>query len=144
MASPTSPRPRKRISSAPSARRSSRSGSSPTSRLSRAEFQQRLLGEHARVVLAQPATHGFVRRYAQLHNTGSTQEDPEGSRLDAVSILAFACVNDVEDYLVSGDHDAIEASEDALAGVGSEWWTAVNYSVINRLLPELVTAKLPA
>lgn len=107
--------------------------------LSRAEFQQRLLGEHARTVLAQPATHEFVRRYAQLHNIGSTQDDPEGSRIDAVSILAFACVNDVEDYLVSDDHAAIEASETALAGEGSEWWTAVNYSVINRLLPELAT-----
>jgi hypothetical protein len=26
------------------------------------------------------------------------------------------------------DHAAIEASENALAGQGSEWWTAVNYS----------------
>ena len=109
--------------------------------LSRAEFQHRLLGEHARTVLAQPATHEFVRRYAQLHNIGSTQDDPEGSRIDAVSILAFACVNDVEDYLVSADHAAIEASETALAGEGSEWWTAVNYSVINRLLPELATER---
>jgi hypothetical protein len=40
------------------------------------------------------------------------------------------------------DHAAIEASENALAGEGSEWWTAVNYSVINRLLPELAT-RLP-
>ncbi len=109
--------------------------------LSREAFQRRLLGEHARTVLAQPATHEFVRRYAQLHNIGSTQDDPEGSRIDAVSILAFACVNDVEDYLVSENHAAIEASEDALAGEGSEWWTAVNYSVINRLLPELATGR---
>jgi hypothetical protein len=61
--------------------------------LSRAEFQQRLLGEHAQTVLAQPATHEFVRRYAQLHNIGSTQEDPEGSKIDAVSILAFGSMN---------------------------------------------------
>ena len=109
--------------------------------LSRAVFQQRLLGEHAETVLAQPATHEFVRRYAQLHNIGSTQKDPEGSKIDAVSILGFACLNDVEDYLVSADHAAIEASETALAGEGSEWWTAVNYSVINRLLPELATER---
>ena len=107
--------------------------------LGRAEFQQRLLGEHARTVLACPATHEFVRRYAQLHNIGSTQDDPEGSKIDAVSILSFACLNDVEDYLVSAGYAAIEASEHALAGEGSEWWTAVNYSVINRLLPELAT-----
>jgi hypothetical protein len=107
--------------------------------LSRADFQRRLLNEHANTVLAQPATHEFVRRYAQLHNIGSTQDDPEGSKIDAVSILAFDCLNDVEDYLVSKDHAAIEASENALAGEGSEWWTAVNYSVINRLFPELAT-----
>jgi hypothetical protein len=32
--------------------------------LSRPEFQRRLLDEHARTVLTQPATHEFVRRYA--------------------------------------------------------------------------------
>lgn len=109
--------------------------------LSRDEFQRRLLEEHAEVVLKAPATHEFVRRYAQLHNIGSTQEDPEGAKIDAVSLLAFASMNDVEDYLVSDDHQAIEASESALASEGSEWWTAINYSVINRLLPELATER---
>jgi len=108
--------------------------------LSREEFQQRLLGEHAQLVLAQPATREFVRRYAQLHNIGSTQKDPEGSKIDAVSVLAFASLNDVEDYLVSDDYAAIQASHDALLGEGSEWWTGINYSVINRLLPEVATA----
>ena len=51
-------------------------------------------------------------------------------------------MNDVEDYLVSEDHVTIEASENAFTGQGSEWWTAVNYSVINRLLPELATQRL--
>jgi hypothetical protein len=107
--------------------------------LSRDAFQQRMLGDHARLVVAQPATAEFVRRYAQLHNIGSTRKDPEGSKIDAVSVLAFASLNDVEDYLLSDDHAAIEASENTLAGDGSEWWTAVNYSIINRLLPEVVT-----
>ena len=107
--------------------------------LTRELFQRRLLNEHAEQVLARPATHQHVRRYAQLHTIGSTQEDPEGSRIDAVSVLAFASLNDVEDYLVSPDHEAIEASEAKLAGEGSEFWTAVNYSVINRLMPELAT-----
>jgi len=111
--------------------------------LTRDEFARRLLDEHAITVMAQPATHAFVRRYVQLHNLGSTQEDPEGSRIDAVSILGFASMNDVEDYLVSPGHAAIEASETALAGEGSEWWTALNYSVINRLLPELATELAP-
>ncbi|MBB4616018.1 EthD domain-containing protein [Sphingomonas abaci] len=109
--------------------------------LSRDAFQRRLLEAHAEVVMKAPATHEFVRRYAQLHNIGSTQKDPEGSKIDAVSILAFASLNDVEDYLVSDDHAMIEASEEALAGEGSEWWTAINYSVINRLLPELATER---
>lgn len=109
--------------------------------LSRDAFQRRLLEAHAEEVMKAPATHEFVRRYAQLHNIGSTQKDPEGSKIDAVSILAFASLNDVEDYLVSDDHAMIEASEEALAGEGSEWWTAINYSVINRLLPELATER---
>ena len=107
--------------------------------LSREEFQERLLHQHADLVMSCGATHQHVRRYAQLHTIGSTQEDPEGSKIDAVSILAFASLNDVEDYLVSEEHGRIEVSERSLAGEGSEWWTAINYSVINRLLPELAT-----
>ncbi|WP_061937662.1 hypothetical protein [Aureimonas sp. AU22] len=61
--------------------------------------------------------------------------------MDAVSVLAFASLNDVEDFLVSSDHETIAASEDALCGEGSEWWTAVNYSVINRIEPELATER---
>jgi hypothetical protein len=112
--------------------------------LSREQFQQRLLHEHAPLVLANPATKQFVRRYAQLHNIGSTQKDPEGKKIDAVSIFAFASMNDVEDYLVSEGHAAIAASEQALTGEGSEWWTALNYSVINRLMPELASDLPPA
>jgi len=48
-------------------------------------------------------------------------------------------MNDVEDYLVSDGHAEIAASEQALTGEGSEWWTALNYRVINRLMPELAT-----
>jgi hypothetical protein len=109
--------------------------------LSRETFQARLLGAHADLVLAKPATHRYVRRYAQLHTIGTTQEDPEGERIDAVSVFCFASLNDVEDYLVGDDHAAIDESETVLAGAGSELWTAVNYSVINRLMPELPTAR---
>ena len=104
--------------------------------LSRDEFQRRLLREHAPLVMANAATREFVRRYAQLHNIGSTQDDPEGGKIDAVSVLSFASLNDVEDYLVSDAYAPIAASEGALQGEGSEWWTAVNYSVINRLTDE--------
>lgn len=112
--------------------------------ITRDDFQDRLLGEHADLVLAQGATRDLVRRYAQLHNIGSTQEDPEGVKIDAVSVLSFACMNDVEDYLVHDDHAVIEASETALTGEGSEWWTAINYSVINRLAPETATSRTGA
>jgi hypothetical protein len=111
--------------------------------LSREAFQHRLLRDHGPLVVQNPATGEFVRRYVQLHNIGSTQKDPEGSRIDAVSVLSFASVNDVEDYLVSDDHRAIDESEALLTGDGSEWWTAINYNVINRLGPEKVT-QLPA
>jgi len=107
--------------------------------MSREVFQHRLLREHAPLVLGQPGTRELVRRYAQLHNIGSTQKDPEGSRIDAVSVLSFASLNDVEDYLVGADYPAIAASLAALEGEGSEWWTAINYSVINRLAPEMAT-----
>jgi len=109
--------------------------------LSREEFQERLLRQHAPLVLAQPATHTYVRRYAQLHNIGSSQQpDPEGELIDGVSVLAFASMNDVEDYLVSDDYRTIAADEATFTDVArSEYWTGLNYSVINRLLPELAT-----
>jgi hypothetical protein len=108
--------------------------------LTREAFQEQLLRQHAPLVLAQPATHQYVRRYAQLHNIGSTQYDPEGSLMDGISVLAFASLNDVEDYLVSDDYRAIAANEATFTDVAqSEYWTGLNYSVINRLLPEVAT-----
>lgn len=81
-------------------------------------------------------------RYAQLHPFGSTQEDPEGSKIDGITVLSFACLNDVEDYLVTADYAAIEAAEAAFADPeASEFWTAVNYSVVNRLVPEMATER---
>lgn len=111
--------------------------------LSREQFQQRLLEEHAALVIGQPATHQYVRRYAQLHNIGSSQQpDPEGELIDAISVLSFASVNDVEDYLISDDYRRIEADEATFVDLGqSEFWTGLNYSVINHLLPEVATRR---
>lgn len=78
---------------------------------------------------------------AQKHYLHSSQDDPEGSRIDGISVLVFASVNDVEDYLGQPDYVAIEAQEAELTAGGSEFWTAVNYSVINRLMPELTTKR---
>lgn len=110
--------------------------------LSREAFQARWLKEHADLVAGAPATAEYVRRYAQLHPFGSTQEDPEGSKIDGISVLSFACLNDVEDYLVTADYAAIEAAEAELADPEvTEFWTAVNYSVINRLASEMATER---
>jgi hypothetical protein len=107
---------------------------------SREAFQERWLKEHADFVARKAATSEYVRRYAQLHPFGSTEEDPEGSKIDGISVLSFACLNDVEDYLVTADYAAIEAAEAELAEPeASEFWTAVTYSVINRLAPERAT-----
>jgi hypothetical protein len=108
--------------------------------LSRDEYRKRMLKEHAREILSKPATHAYVKRYVQLHNIGSTQDDPEGSKIDSISVLGFSSLNDVEDYLSSADYAHVEWDESALiSSSGSEFWTAANYSVINRLLPELAT-----
>lgn len=105
-------------------------------------FQHRWLNDHAALVLAKPATHQYVKRYAQLHYTSSTQADPAGMLMDGITLMAFASVNDVEDYLTHADYRAIEADESAITDAGlSEFWTAVNYSVINRLWPERTTVR---
>ena len=110
--------------------------------LTREAFQERLLRQHAEVVLAQAATHTYVRRYAQLHNIGATQADPEGELIDAISVLAFASMNDVEDYLATADYQTIEADEATFIDFSqSEFWTGLNYCVINRLLPEVATKR---
>ncbi|GEP07251.1 EthD domain-containing protein [Methylobacterium oxalidis] len=108
--------------------------------LMREAFQARWLKEHADLVAGKAATADFVRRCTQLHPFGSTQADPEGSKIDGISVFAFASLNDVEDYVVTGDHAAIEAAEAEIADPrASEFWTAVNYGVINRRRPEVAT-----
>ena len=107
--------------------------------LSREEFRSRMLKEQARDLLAMPSTHAYVKRYVQLHNIGSTQEDPEGSRIDSLAVLGFSTLNDVEDFLSSADYARVERSQSGLIDSRSEFWTAANYSVINRLYPELAT-----
>ncbi|RZK38697.1 MAG: hypothetical protein EOO57_03905 [Hymenobacter sp.] len=84
--------------------------------LSREAFQARLLRQHAPLVLAQPTSHQYVRRYAQLLNIGPSQQlNPEGELIDAISMLAFASINEVEDFLVSDDYRALAAAEAAFA-----------------------------
>ena len=64
-------------------------------------FQRRWLNGHTVLVLTQPDTQRFVRRYVQLHNIGPTVEGepfchPETSRVDGATLMGFASMNDVE------------------------------------------------
>lgn len=110
--------------------------------LTRETFQQRWLHEHADVVLASAATQEYVRRYAQLHTFAVTQEDAIGEKIDGISIFSFASLNDLEDYLCTDAWAEIEADEQRIADAqAGEFWTSVNYSVINRLMPEMATTR---
>lgn len=53
-----------------------------------------------------------------------------------------ACLNDAEGYLVTAGYAAIKATEaEFVDPEASEFGTAVNYSVVNRLMPELATER---
>jgi hypothetical protein len=106
----------------------------------RKEFQSRWLADHAAVVLSQTATHSYVRRYAQLHTFDTTQEDPDGAAMDVIEIFGFASLNDVEDYLTDPSQRAVAEHElPLLRHDACEYWTGVNYTIVDRLYPELAT-----
>jgi EthD domain-containing protein len=115
--------------------------------LSRAEFLVHLLDEHARVVLAQPTANKLILRYVQIHNQGS--EDPADENFipftanyDAVSVLNFATMNDVEDYLMSPGYRIIEESRGRIsASQATEYWTSTNFNIVSRIAPEAVTGR---
>lgn len=110
--------------------------------LTRDEFHQHWLHGHADLILSQNATKMYVSRYAQLHTFSMTQDDPQGEKIDGISVISFSSLNDLEDFLATDDWKTIEAAEGRLTDeVNSEFWTTVNYSVINRLVPELATER---
>jgi hypothetical protein len=98
-------------------------------------------------VLARAATHQYVRRYAQLYNVGPANEGElfwheVGSRWDGITVMSFAGVTDLEDYLMTDHYAAVQADEGKFtAAEGSEYWTALNYNIINRLYPERITKR---
>jgi predicted MFS family arabinose efflux permease len=113
--------------------------------IDRAAFQHRWLHEHADLVLAQPDTHRFVKRYVQLHNTGPTIEGepffhPETSLIDGVTLMTFATMNDVEEFLLTDGHRSIE-SDERLFCPEVDYRCAINFSVLNRIQPELTTRR---
>ncbi len=113
----------------------------------RAQFQRRWLHEHADLVLAQPDTRRFVKRYVQLHNIGPTSAGepffhPDTTGIDGVSLFAFSNLNDVEDYLLSDGYHLIAESEHSLSVAElSEYWTAVNFTPLNRIRDEKATRR---
>jgi hypothetical protein len=115
--------------------------------MSRLEFQDYWIQKHAKLVLAKPATHKYVKRYVQLHNVGPLSEGepfwhPIGSQIDGITIMAFANMNDVEDFLMTDDYKEMEKDECRIADPEkSEYWTALNYNIVNRVYPEQATKR---
>lgn len=71
--------------------------------LTREAFQKHWLYDHADLVTSKSATKEYVTRYAQLHTFAVTQDDPEGEKIDGISVFSFASLNDVEDFLSTED-----------------------------------------
>lgn len=113
--------------------------------LDREAFQRRWLADHSEVVLKQEETQGLVRRYVQLHNIGPvTEGEPfyhaAASRIDGVTLMGFSAMKDVEIFLQSEGYAAIEEDERSMTDAGaSEYWTGVNFSVVDQLSPETIT-----
>lgn len=110
---------------------------------SRESFQKWWRGEHANFVNQQSGAHETIKRYVQLHNIGPQQEGepfyhPEAAAIDGVSLMAFACLSDLEDFLLSSAnaeilaHESMKTDQDA-----SEYWTTVGFVIVNRINPEV-------
>ena len=111
--------------------------------VSREAFQHWWLREHARLAAAQ--SKDWARRYVQLHNIGPTEPGqplyhPQASGIDGVTLMGFASIDDLEDFLRSREHKAIAEDEarvtDSAAG---EWWTTIGMMLVNRIAPERAT-----
>lgn len=110
----------------------------------RAQFQHWWLHEHAAVVMQH--TGGLVRRYVQLHSIGPTEPGepfyhPDARKFDGVSLLNFASLNDLEDFLRSEDYLAILRDEELMIDASAgEWWTTISMTIVNRMTHEKTTA----
>lgn len=113
--------------------------------LTRGQFQERWLRDHAPKMVAKPATHQYVRRYAQLHNIGPAREGdlfwhPVSRVWDGITVMSFSCVADLEDFIMSDDYNTMLSDEAEYSDLSlSEYWTGINYNIINRLYPEVVS-----
>lgn len=115
--------------------------------MDRDTFQRLWLKEHAAVVLRQPETSRFVKRYVQLHNIGPAKEGEPfyhsaTKQIDGVTVMSFASMKDVETFLSSDSYVEILQDERSIAmPEAGEYWTGVTLSVVDRTAPERVTAR---
>jgi hypothetical protein len=111
----------------------------------REEFQKRLLWEHADLVYSKPDTQKYVSRYALLLNVGPTDKSnplwqEAGQKVDAMSMMSFRTMTECEWYLSGDDYKTIDAAEDEFVDKKqSEWFTAINYNVVNKGGQEVAT-----
>lgn len=116
--------------------------------LTRTQFQQEWLGRHERLVMSQASTKSLVSRYVQLQNIGGTEPGmpfyaEATAAIDAISLLYFRSMNDAEDYVMSDGFKAITNDLNRIADPEkSDFWTAIDYVVINRIGREKVTASV--
>jgi EthD domain len=114
--------------------------------LDRESFQRRWRQHHAKVVIGQPDTRRLVKRYVQLHNVGPETDGqpffhPATSRIDGVTVMAFASAKDVETFLLSESCASIDKAEQSIAvPEAGEYWTGVTFTVVDQLAPEQATA----
>jgi hypothetical protein len=110
----------------------------------REEFQRWWLHEHAAVVTGH--TGGLVKRYVQLHSIGPMEPGelfyhPDACKYDGVSLLNFASLNDLEDFLRSDDYLAISKHEKLMIDTSfGEWWTSIGLTIVNRIIFEKTTS----
>jgi hypothetical protein len=106
-------------------------------------FQQWWLREHAPLAVAQ--SKAWVRRYVQLHNIGPTEPGqplyhPQARAIDGVTLMGFSSINDLEDFLCSREHKAINEDEARMTDpAAGEWWTTIGMVLVNRIAPERTT-----
>ena len=109
----------------------------------REAFQRWWLHEHAPLAAAQSGR--WVKRYVQLHNIGPTEAGlplyhPQASGIDGVTLMGFASLDDLEDFLRSPGQKAIAEHEGRMTDpVAGEWWTAIGMVLVNRIAPERAT-----
>jgi EthD domain-containing protein len=114
--------------------------------MTREQFQQDWLGRHRSIVMAQTSTKALVSRYVQLQNIGGTAPGQPfyaeaTANIDAITLMYFRSMNDVEDYIMSDGFKAIVGDLAKIADQKkSDYWTAVDYVVINRIGRERITA----